>query len=161
MSPKLATVLALISTLLLTFCSATFDESPLNNIISSGEVGGHFALAPGVLFEYHKDHGYDYRLEYSPSMASVYLKYLKRPTSDKDMCFVHEEFSHPKHEGSLDADSFDLSFQEAGSMIEEYESITQSYLATDPRGMNASAFIYLNALHAKYNELLTGSIKAK
>lgn len=160
MLPKLAIVLAVVIFSFLGACHATYDEPLLSNVIASDEVGGHFALAPGVLANYEEGYGFDYRQEYSPGMASVYLKYLKRPTKENEVCHGAGHFPHYA-EGDLGSDSFEASFQEAGNAIEEYESITQSYLASDPRGMNFSAFVYLNALHAKYNELLTESIKTK
>ena len=130
--------------------------------------GGGFAVAPGVLSaDYHDPHGFDYRREFSPKLSQIYSRYLNRPTGDhSDMCGSgHDDgwigAGEALHDGGVDPDDFESAFVKAGRRIEEYERANQEYLATDPRGLNFSAYVYVATLHAKYNELVTKQIKLK
>lgn len=141
---------------------------------SGGRSSGYsFAVAPGVLSpEYDSLHGFDYRREYSPKLRQIYSRYLNSPTGDfSDGCSLGGD-----HEGGVDGgwlggesspdvgvDGDDLSsaFLKAGVQIEAYERANQEYLATDPRGLNFSAYVYVATLHSKYNELVTSQLKMK
>lgn len=131
-----------------------------------------FAVAPGVLSpEYDSVNGFDYRREYSPKLAQVYLKYLSKPTGDySDSCSLttgsdgveNSWLGGAEPEGAeIDGDDWASAFLKAGVAIEKYERSNQEYLATDPRGLNFSAYVYVATLHAKYNELLTSQLKVK
>ncbi|KAJ6215754.1 hypothetical protein RDWZM_010254 [Blomia tropicalis] len=123
-----------------------------------------FAVAPGVLSD-GGEHGFDYRREYSPNLASIYSRYLNRPTDDMHHCpssGMGEDvgwLDGDRPDMGLDGHDFDSGFAYAARRIEEYERSNQQYLASDPRGLNFSAHVYVATLHAKYNELVTRHIK--
>ncbi len=131
-----------------------------------------FAVAPGVLSpEYDSVNGFDYRREYSPKLKQIYSRYLNKPTGDfSDGCMLssgsggldNSWLGGAEPEGAeIDGEDFASAFLKAGAAIEQYERSNQEYLATDPRGLNFSAYVYVATLHAKYNELLTGQLKIK
>lgn len=136
-------------------------EIYVKNAAFENDIGeGKFAIAPGVLPENDQSYGFDYRREYSPHLASIFNKYLKRPTpyDGLDGCgpINSGDYLH-----SLEEHEFDRAFLSAGKRIEEYERVNQEYLASDPRGLNFSAFVYVATLHAKYNELVTKNLKKR
>lgn len=128
-----------------------------------------FAVAPGVLPEYDNNYdGFDYRNEYSPKLSSLFKKYLKRPSYsssyDDHGCSSHDDhYSLYGHDYELKIDETEMSyaFQKAGIKIEDYERANQEYLASDPRGLNFSAYVYVATLHSKYNEFVTKVLKNK
>ncbi|XP_027203202.2 peroxidase-like [Dermatophagoides pteronyssinus] len=134
--------------------SATYHESS-------------FAVAPGVLPEFDNGYdGFDYRNEYSPKLSTIFKKYLKRPSiiPHEDNCHLHDDqYGHYGHQYDVDIGEHEMSyaFQKAGLKIEEYERANQEYLASDPRGLNFSAYVYVASLHSKYNEFVTKVLKNK
>ncbi|OTF77398.1 hypothetical protein BLA29_012463, partial [Euroglyphus maynei] len=120
------------------------------------------AVAPGVLPEYDNGYdGFDYRNEYSPKLSSLYKKYLKRPSivpHDDHNCYLHED---QHYDIEINENEMSYAFQKAGIKIEEYERANQEYLASDPRGLNFSAYVYVASLHSKYNEFVTKVLKNK
>ena len=111
-----------------------------------------FAVAPGVLPELDNGYdGFDYRNEYSPKLSTIFKKYLKRPSiiPHEDNCHLHDDqYGHYGHQYDIDIGEHEMSyaFQKAGLKIEEYERANQEYLASDPRGLNFSAYVYVASL---------------
>ena len=153
---------------------ALYLHSNFDNEISGAapgyKGGAGFGVAPGVLsHDYQDPHGFDYRREFSPKLSQIYSRYLNRPTGDdSDLCEGHvggggDDWlgGESAHDVTVEQDEFDSAFLKAGRKIEEYERSNQEYLATDPRGLNFSAYVYVATLHAKYNELVTKQIKLK
>lgn len=152
------------------YLHSNYDNEILGHEHSGAAHGPYskgFAVTPGVLSHEYDAHGFDYRREFSPKLATIYNKYLNRPTGDfSDQCSSgtgHDDDWLGGHEPevAVDASDFESAFLKAGRQIEAYERSNQEYLATDPRGLNFSAYVYVATLHAKYNELLTKQIKLK
>ncbi|KPM05011.1 peroxinectin-like protein 3 [Sarcoptes scabiei] len=73
------------------------------------------------------------------------------------MCsFEENQFSmyQANHELDIDGEDIATTFHQAGLNIEDYERANQEYLASDPRGLNFSAYVYVATLHSKYNEFV-------
>lgn len=119
-----------------------------------------FGVAPGVLHDQDHSGGFDYRDEYSPKLANIYSRYLKRPSvlTYDDVCSLHKDVDYGNY---VDHKEIISSFHKAGIKIEEYERANQEYLISDPRGLNFSAYVYVATLHSKYNEYVTKILKNK
>lgn len=133
---------------------------------SSSSAQYQFGVAPGVLPDHDAGYGFDFRNEYSPKLSYIFKKYLKRPSilANDEMCsFEENQFSmyQANHELDIDGEDIATTFHQAGLNIEDYERANQEYLASDPRGLNFSAYVYVATLHSKYNEFVTEILKNK
>src|SRR6218665_1863562 len=153
----------LVTLLVLVSCGAGANHLPvhivadgayddLNEIHHShgGSIG--FGVAKGVLgglgTEHDEQYGFDYRREYSPKLSQIYSKYLHQSMPIDDRYGETECVSSPTPEWNgaekllLDGHDFGEAFSFAGRRVEQYERANQEYLASDPRGLNFSAYIY-------------------
>jgi len=74
-------------------------------------------------------------------------------------CVSSASMDYGSEKLNLDGQDFSAAFAFAGRRVEQYERANQEYLASDPRGLNFSAFIYVSTLHSKYNELVTQQLR--
>ena len=145
------------------YLNSNYDDNEIVGDHGAGYSKG-FAVAPGVLSHEHDHAGYDYRREFSPKLAKIYNKYLNRPTGDfSDQCTTEGEdgWIGGEQDVHVDQEDFESAFLKAGGKIEEYERANQEYLATDPRGLNFSAYIFGALLQARFNEFITQYLTSK
>ena len=96
---------------------------------------------------------YNSENQYSPNLSHIYGRYLSR---DSLNC-------KRKSGQSFDINKKELTnaCRKAVQQFQEFKANDQKYLATDPRGLNFSQYVYEIGLHSIHNELVTKNVVIK